>query len=330
MATLERVFAHLNRGELAVERELEPSEAEDGAAQRLLSRLGEYAALAVRPLNMRPTSAALLSEEPGRVEVRVSTPGRHIVLVLATQGDLAAEVCFLRSMALKNLPAPRLIAYDLSAGRLPCTYALLSHVAGVPLDRVDDQTLQRVAGRGVGRTLRRLHQCEAPGFGRPDPGGRWPQQSWHEALLDWLGRRMALSRAEGLLGPDLAGQLRAATLDHADLAWTRPCALHGAAAPPCVLVTVGESVQLEALRRPGDMVAGDPLFDVAQALLPHHPPGFRQGLLEGYSGSGPLDLCQERRLRRLELLLWAAAELERPDVAAEGLAPAVRARLQAL
>lgn len=330
MTSIHHVFAHLNRGAQALERELEPSEAEDAAAQRLLDRLGEYAALAIGPLNMRPTSAVLLAEEPGRVEVRVSTAGRHIVLVLATQGDLAAEVFFLRSMALKNLPAPRLIGYDLCPGRLPCTYALLSHVSGGPLDAVADQTLQRVAGRGIGRSLRRLHQCEAPSFGRPGPGGRWAPLGWHEALLDWLGRRMVLTRAEGLLGPELAGSLRAATLDHPDLVWTQPRALHGAVRPACALVTVGESIQLEALHRPGDLVAGDPLFDLAHALLPQHPPGFRQGLVEGYCGSGPLDLGQERRLRRLELLLWAANELERADVVPEDLGAAVRERLQKL
>ncbi len=309
---------------------MEEEAAEDAAARRLLGRLGEYAALAVAPLNMRPTDAVLLADEPGRVEVRVSTPGRHIVLALATRGDLAGELFFLRTMALKNLPAPRLLGHDLSQTRLPCTYLLLSHICGAPLSLVSDPALLRVAGRAVGRTLRRLHQAEAPGFGRVTPAGRWLADSWHDALLDWLGQRMALTRAEALLGPDLAGLLWAATLDHPALACAQPRALHGAIAPERVLVTAGESVQLEALIRPGDLVAGDPLFDLATGLLPHQPAGFRQGLREGYSASGPLDLGQEGRLRRLELLLWVVWALEHDEVAQDTLPETVRAHLAAL
>src|SRR3712207_5583668 len=69
------------------------------ACRRVLNRLGEYVGLIVGPLNLRPTGAALLAEDDARVEVRISTPGSHLVLVLAPDGDLAAEVCFLRALA---------------------------------------------------------------------------------------------------------------------------------------------------------------------------------------------------------------------------------------
>ena len=69
----------------------------------MLGRLGEYAALIVAPLNLRPTGAALLAEDEQRIEVRISTPGSHMVLVIAPDGDLAAEVFFLRALAGKYL-----------------------------------------------------------------------------------------------------------------------------------------------------------------------------------------------------------------------------------
>ena len=79
--------------------------------------------------------------------------------------------------------------------------------------------------------------------------------------------------------------------------------IHGAVEPSRALVTVGDSVQLEALVRPGEIVGGDPLFDLAHGLLPRHPASFRQGLIEGYGASGALAPEQEDRLRRLRLLL---------------------------
>jgi hypothetical protein len=98
--------------------------------------------------------------------------------------------------------------------------------------------------------------------------------------------------------------------------------IHGAVEPSRALVTVGDSAQLEALVRPGEIVGGDPLFDLAHGLLPRHPASFRQGLIEGYSAAGALVPEQEDRLRRLRLLLHVADTLWRDD--ADGAARLLR------
>lgn len=286
------------------------------ARRRVLGRLGEYAALAIGPLNLRPTAAALLREDHERVEVRVSTPSSHVVLVIAVEGDLAPEVFWLRSLAAANLPIPRLIAHDLSLVALPFAYTIESYTGGSPLAWLEDGPRVRVLARQLGRTLRRSHQVAAPGFGRPALSGRWPAGSWQEALGGWLARRETMARAEEALGAEGAAALRAATLDHPVLACLHPCVIHGAVTPSRAIVTVGDTAQLEALTRPGELVGGDPMFDLACGLLPRHPAAFRQGLLEGYIASGALQGEHEARLRRLGLLLRVADALESDDGAA--------------
>jgi aminoglycoside phosphotransferase (APT) family kinase protein len=283
------------------------------ARRRILGRLGDYAALIITPLNLRPIAATLLAEDAERIEVRVSTAGSHIVLAITPDGDMAAEVFFLRALADKHLPLPRLIAHDLACTLVPFTYAIEGYIGGIPLDRLEDGPLVRIAARQVGRTLRRVHQAAAPGFGRPAISGRWPFRSWDAALGAWLAQRETLERAQEVLGDDLLAALRAATLDHPALICDRPRVIHGAVEPARALVTVGETVQLEALTRPGEIVGGDPLFDLALATLPRHPTAFRQGLLEGYSAAGPLAPEQEAQLRRLALLLHVADTLWRGD-----------------
>jgi hypothetical protein len=286
------------------------------ARRRIHARLGEYTALIVAPLNLRPTAAAVLAVDDERIEVRVSTPGAHIVLVIAPDGDLAAEVFFLRMLAEKFVPVPRLIAHDLACTLVPFTYAIESYAGGAPLDRLDDSPLMRVAARQIGRALRRAHQIAAPGFGRPTTSGRWPARRWREALAAWLAQRETPGRAAEVLGAGSLAALWAATLDHPSLVVERPCVIHGAVEPARALVTVGDSAQLEALTRPGALVGGDPLFDLAHGTLPRHPDAFRQGLLEGYCTTGPLAPDQEQRLRRLRLLLHVADTLWHADAEA--------------
>jgi hypothetical protein len=291
------------------------------ARRRVLARLGEYAALVIGPLNLRPTAAALHLDDNRRIEVRVSTPSSHIILVIAPEGDLAPEVYWLRALAACNLPIPRLIAHDLSCTTVPFSYAIESYAGGAPLDRLADGPRMRVAARQIGRTLRRSHQIAAAGFGRPTITGRWPARSWRDALHAWLECYETLPRATEVLGAEGLAMLRAATLDHPALACDRPYVIHGAVSPARALATVGDTTQIEALMCPGDIVGGDPLFDLAYALLPGHPEPFRHGVREGYTANGPLAPDQAERLRRLELLLHTANTLWCGDPAALATLP---------
>jgi hypothetical protein len=301
--TLAPVFAHLN---LAV------SQAGADARGSMLSQLGEYTSRIVGPLNMRPTAAALVAAEHDRVEVRVSSAGNHVLVVLAAADALAGEVFVLRSLAQKRLPAPRLIAHDLSCGVVPHAWTVLSHVSGTPLAAVVDDALLRLGARQLGRALRRLHQLPAPGFGQPRASGRWQTRSWREVLSIWLARRDARQRAVDVLGAERAAALWTATVEHSLLECHEPRALHGAPGPEHALVTGADaSMHLEALVRPGSIVAGDPLFDLAYGLLPRYPQTFRHGLVEGYLASGPLGSGQEQRLARLRLLIHSVETLYR-------------------
>jgi len=320
------MWNHLSRPDIDPE-----DTAYSDARRRTLARLGEYAALVIDPLNLRPTAAALHRDDNLRIEVRVSTPSSHIILAIAPEGDLAPEVYWLRALAASNLPIPRLIAHDLSCTTVPFSYAIESYAGGAPLDRLETGARMRVAARQIGRTLRRSHQVAAAGFGRPTVTGRWPVRNWKDALRTWLECYETLPRATEVLGAEGLARLCAATIDHPALTCDRPCVIHGAVEPARALVTVGDTTQVEALTCPGDIVGGDPLFDLAHALLPRHPEPFRQGVREGYRANGSLAPEQEERLRRLGLLLYTADTLwcgDQPALAA--LPDTVAAELRAL
>ncbi|MGQ9548670.1 MAG: phosphotransferase [Roseiflexus sp.] len=299
--------------------------------RRVMAHLGDYTASIIEPLKVRPTDATLVGMTNRRIEVRLTTATCHLLLVIAPEADLAHEVFFLRSLAAHDLPAPRLIAYDLSCATAPFTYAIETYPVGLTLDRIDNAAIIRMAGRQTGRTLRRLHRIEAPGYGAPAPNGRWSAQTWRGALADWLEQRDFNDRAEAVLGADITATLQMATLDHPILACPQPRVLHGAVEPARIVVTVGESVQLEGLVLPVPPVGGDPMFDLAYALSSYRSLAFRRGVLEGYEMAGTLTAGQHARIDRLHLLIDVVQALEEgdPEVLA-GLPAAVMARLDGL
>ncbi len=298
--------------------------------EQVLGRLGEYAAQAMAPLNMRPTSVALLREEAGRIEIRVSTSAAHVVLVIAPDADLSGEILVLRSLALRRLPAPRLIDYDVSRKRVPFGYLVLGHIGGRPIAQLEDAAQVRMGARQLGRTLRRLHQTPADGYGSLAASGRWSATHWPEALGQWLGAQMVSTLAMGALGDELVAQVWAATLEHASMQQVPPAILHGNVGPERALVTTGEGVQLEALVQAGTIIGGDPMFDLALGLRQSASPAFRQGLLEGYVATLALTPEQEDRMRRLQLLVYIADALQHTDTPADTLAANVRSALAKL
>lgn len=281
------------------------------ALRRLMGRLGEFTEILAQPLKLRATSASLMSFDSERVEVRINASDAGVVLVIAPDGDLAPEAFFLRALAQRNLPARRIITTDLTRTTVPFTYLIESHIGGTLLSADVPAAELTTVARQIGRALWRVHQLPAPGFGWPTIHERWVARSWRDALLRWLGRDQIIDRARALLGAERAEYLWAATRDHAELHLPEARVLHGAVMPECAIVTSAEGViRMEALTRPGPLVAGDPLFDLALGTQPTYPTAFRRGLLDGYvAAGGPLSRAQERRLRRLRLLVWAAEQI---------------------
>ncbi len=273
------------------------------AWRRVLARLGDYTAIIVQSLNMRPSGIGLLAQTRDHVLVRISTPGEHYVLRMAPEGHLAREVYFGRALAAQQLPATRIIFHDLSCTLVPFTYMLESYVGGTMASQLDQPHLLRAVARQVGQTLRRVHRIEARGWGAPDAAGRWLTADWSAVL----------TQLQTILAPEPADRLVFGTQGQAAITALReylapgcktPYLMHGAVGPYMARCTIGDHVQLAALIDPGPIIGGDGLFDLAAGTDPAYPEPWRSGLIEGYTATIPLNAAEKERLRHLQALIW--------------------------
>jgi Ser/Thr protein kinase RdoA (MazF antagonist) len=295
-------YSHLNHY-------ISPSSEEglSDAWRRSLGRLGDYTAIVVRSLNLRPLGAALHAQTAEHILVRLTLASSHLILRVAPEDDLSAYVFAMRALAGHNLPAPKIIQRDLSRSLVPFAFTLESYVPGITADRLPDGPLLRGAGRQAGRALRRMHRIPVSGAGRPTPTGRWPQQGWRPVLRQ-IGRRLAAPPADTLVFGEAERAAIATLLDSPLLDCQQPSLIHGRFGPHAACCTSGENVHLEALIDIGYYVGGDGIYDLACGLSAAHPAAWREGLMDGYQSAGPLTEDERRRLPALRLLAsyWSA------------------------
>ncbi|WP_129626037.1 aminoglycoside phosphotransferase family protein [Candidatus Oscillochloris fontis] len=295
-------YAHLNHY-------ISPS-AEAGlsdAWRRSLGRLGDYSAILIRSLNLRPLDVSLYTQTEDHILVRISLPSSYLILRVAPEDDLAAYVYQIRALSGHNIPAPKIIQRDLSRSLVPFAFTLESYVPGVHAEEIHNPPLLRGAGRQAGRALRRMHCIPVTSAGRPTASGRWPQQNWR-VVLRQIGRRIAAPPADALIFSSHEQRIITNLLDSPMLECQQPMLIHGRFSPRSVRCTSSGNVHLEALIDPGHYIGGDGLYDLACGLCAAHPEAWREGLLDGYQSAGPLSEAERRRLPLLQLLAnyWEA------------------------
>jgi hypothetical protein len=288
----------------------------------ILNRLRDYVSLVLSPLNMRIRGVSLYTVATDRIVVKISGT-QHIALVFAPHDQLAAEVFVRRVAAQKHIPFPAVIKSDVSYNSIPVGYMLSAFVGGTSLETVEDDTLQRVGARQVGRSIRVLHGAEAPGYGAPTADGTWKGNTWPEAVRHWV---TAAGYAEALadaIGPHIAKRFWERWLATVPERAGTAAVLHGDVDPRRASVSVSSHIQLEGIDGAGLLVGGDPMYDVAASMRSRFHPEFRQGFMEGYTASGPLNADEIARAKHYLLAFRVIDAMHAPTLDRDAFASSV-------
>lgn len=295
----------------------------------ILNRLNDYMAIIVPPLKLRVRSFVLQHVSRQRIEIRVI--GSSLLVVVFAPGELlAGEIVYLRQCAQKRLAAPQLISADISYNLIPVGVLVYTHCVGSTLCDVQDETMYRVGARHVGRLLRSLHTQPMPGWGAPTMRNTWDHTSWRDALKHWMFAQTPIQELASPAMQTANFRIWHELISDDYLRTITPVCLHGALSCQHMMVTLHSHVQLEGLVRPGMIVAGDAMFDLASVMRGAVALPLRQGIIEGYTASVPLRSDEISRIKRLTVL-WRVMELlVNPDVDESTLAASTHAALDAL
>lgn len=295
----------------------------------VLNRLRDYVAMVIPPLKLRVRAMSIQLVTAQRIEVRVAGTS-VLLLVFAPAELLVSEIVFLRQCALKKLVTPQIIVADVSYNLVPVGVLVCAHTAGIPLCDVPDEPMQRIGARQVGRQLRLLHTQQMPGWGAPSLVQKWETTNWRAALQQWVNHTTAAQLYTTKVMRTALQRIWDELISDDYLRTISPVCIHGDITCHNIMVTVHSHVQLEGLVRPGVLVAGDAMFDLACVMRGLASATLRQGVVEGYTATIPFRNDEIARIKRMTML-WRIVDLLRQDTIAEAtLASSIHAALDSL
>jgi fructosamine-3-kinase len=171
---------------------------------------------------------------------------------------------------------------------------------GVLLYQLPSHPQRLRASKILGRQLRRLHTISVQGYGWMNLRRRWAGKTNRTNINFFLKRvRRLAQKNKTVFRPSEIQQILRLTLLHPSVRrFSEPRLLHGDCTGGNVIVTGGTVTLLD----PGEVIAGDPMADLAYTQLSNRRIEFQSGVWEGYTKHHPLSVAERERFLRWQLV----------------------------
>lgn len=292
-----------------------PQRARRSEYRRVYGRLPAYVQRVLYVHDIAPRKATFWKKGISSFVFRLEGE-KDLALKISPYYGLFAELSFFRRAKSAGLPVPSILVADTSKKLIPHDFYVAEWIRGKAPDELRDGDLYDCAF-ALGRMFVRLHKVRTNGYGFPKPDGGWSHPSWDRALRDFVRRETSPSRIRRLFGRNVAGLIRDIILDRR-MTVRRPSLIHGdAGEDQFVVERKGSSWRVKGILDPSDYISGDPMADVASAMITWNKEAYRRGFYDGYVASRALDEHERYRLRRLLFVsqAWAASVVYQADKA---------------
>lgn len=267
---------------------------EPNARQAPPSRPSQVVTAVTRAVDSPVWSVERVAGSVENVDFLVRTDVGDVVVKVGEASGFAAEMWALDRVRSAGVLAPKVIASELDEPTLLARpYIVLGCVPGNP---VASPISDPAVARETGRQLRRAHTVHLDGFGHLRNAAasglgqpRGPHSTWADFVAGPL-QYLPEMTAHEVLDQCLATRIRSALHDYADgVAYSGPgVLLHGDLKAGHLFTSEGK---LTGIIDWGDVLSGDPLFDLAPLVA--SDPTMLPGLLDGYG----IELTKQTAIR---------------------------------
>jgi hypothetical protein len=153
-----------------------------------------------------------------------------------------------------------------------------------------------------------MHTLPMQGWGWPTSLQKWEIRDWRSVLQRWFRDTTGIAQLQSPAATPILARFWQEIIPADIMVGIEPSCIHGNLHMQHVYVTVHSHVQLEGIVRPGFIVAGDPMFDLAATMRTSNSLAFRQGVIEGYTATIPLRPDEVIRIKRLAIV-WRIYDL---------------------
>lgn len=232
---------------------------------------------------------------------------KKLAIKISPRYSLYTEIYFFQKAKKAGFPVPKVIVVDTTKKLIPYDFHITEWVDGETPDEFRGKDLYACAFE-LGRMFARMHKVHTNGFGFPKPNGKWSHQSWSSALRDFIYRETSPNQIQKLFGKRVANVAHKVIKDK-KMEIESPALIHGDTGEDQFVVEKKDKWIIRGILDPSDYIAGDPMADIAGAMITWNKKSYRSGFYDGYVSVHKLDENEVYRLNRLLFLnqIWAAS-----------------------
>lgn len=206
--------------------------------------------------------------------------GKELALKISPRYSLFTEI-FLKKAKSRGFPVPRVLVVDTSKKLIPYDFYITEWVRGNTPDEFRNKDLYCCAFE-LGRMFARMHKIHTDGYGFPRTSGGWSHKSWSLVLRDFIYRETSFVRIQKLFGRKIANMTSEIIKDER-MEIASPSLIHGDTGEDQFVVEKKVSRWIiRGILDPSDYISGDPMVDIAGAMITWNKRAYREGFYDGY------------------------------------------------
>ena len=220
------------------------------------------------------------------------------------KNNIESEIYWLKKTVVKNICVPKIITYDFYTNETPNGFEILEYCNNEYKINEMSNEYKYIIAKIIGQNLTKLHKIKVSNFGTRK-NNNWTNKSWLDVLNNYSGINNTKITST-LFTKNEITKITKITKDP-EMNIKKPVLIHGDTSTSNFIYVKNYQKPITFID-PGNIIGGDPMFDLAYAAIPIES-DFYNGLKAGYESEKTMTSKENYRLDRLKLICAVSATI---------------------